>query len=155
VRAKASSLLIATAFLLSAESLFLACGRKHQSGQTTIPASAEPQKAWRWVDPNLKVRSRADLDEILKQHRFWLEFTRSEDFRESGEDRGDPPAELGEAILNGAELSRAILDEAQLNDAFLKGANLARANLDGADLTHADLSSANLSGAHLKRCVVA
>lgn len=150
MRAKASSLLIATAFLLSAESLFLACGRKHQSGQTTIPASAEPQKAWRWVDPNLKVRSRADLDEILKQHRFWLEFTRSEDFRESGEDRGDPPAELGEAILNGAELSRAILDEAQLNDAFLKGANLARANLDGADLTHAYLTSANLDHAYLE-----
>jgi hypothetical protein len=58
-------------------------------------------------------------------------------------------ANLYGANLYGADLSRANLYGANLYGANLSGANLSGANLYGADLSGANLSRANLSGANL------
>ena len=58
-------------------------------------------------------------------------------------------AVLRSAVLSRADLSRANLGRAVLRGADLSGANLGRAVLGGADLSGADLSGANLGGANL------
>ena len=78
VRATASSLLIAVLFCLSA----------------AIPTWAQQEAEWTWKDGAGDVRSRADLDEILKQHKLWLE---------SGQKSG-ARADLGYADLHGSDL---------------------------------------------------
>jgi len=90
----------------------------------------------------------AELQEMLRLHRLWLD--------------GNPEgawANLSGASLYGANLSGANLRGANLRGANLSGANLREAdlsvadlsvaNLSGADLSEADLSGANLSGANL------
>jgi uncharacterized protein YjbI with pentapeptide repeats len=57
---------------------------------------------------------------------------------------------LSEANLAGVDLSNANLMRADLNEANLGGANLSGAHLDWAYLWEAQLSGANLSGAHLR-----
>ena len=118
MRATASSLLIAVFLCLSA----------------AIPAAAQQQEPWIWKDRDGKVRSRADLDEILKQRKLWLESV-----GKSG----------AQADLRGADLSGAFLDQANLSGADLRGANLSGADLSGANLIGADLRGADLSGANL------
>ncbi len=78
-----------------------------------------------------------ELDDILKDHKLWLD----------GE--GGERADLYGANLYGANLSRANLSEAKLYGASLSRANLSEANLYGADLSRANLSRANLSEANL------
>jgi hypothetical protein len=80
------------------------------------------------------VRSRADLDKILAQHKLWCE----------SHGKSGVPAEL-----SGADLSGANLREAHLTGAYLDSADLTDAHLDGADLTDAHLDGASLFGAHL------
>jgi hypothetical protein len=65
VRATASSLLIAVSLCPSA----------------TVQTPAQQQKEWTWTDRDGKIRSRADLDEILKQHKLWLESNRKSGFQ--------------------------------------------------------------------------
>src|SRR5208337_4371486 len=123
VRATASSLLIAILLCLSA----------------AIPTSAQQQEGWTWKDRGGKVRSRADLDEILKQHGLWFG---------SGKKSGTR-ADLSEADLSGASLSHANLRAADLSGANLGKANLSGAYLFGANLSKAWLIDADLSGAFL------
>ena len=124
VRATASSLLIGISLCLFAFS------------------TSAQQKEWTWKDSNGKVRSRTDLDEILKQHRIWLKSNGKSGSR----------ANLGGAILIGVdlvyeELSGTDLSFADLSGAILIGTDLSRTFLLGADLTGASLYYANLSEA--------
>ena len=71
------------------------------------------------------------LNEILANHKLWI----------------DSNSKYG----NRANLRGAILNDANLNDANLNDANLYRADLSGADLRGANLNGANLCGAILCR----
>jgi hypothetical protein len=75
---------------------------------------------------------KAKLDEILANHKKWLEG--------NGGERAD---------LRYADLSEADLREAALSNADLRGADLSEANLRNADLSFAALSNADLRGADL------
>jgi hypothetical protein len=61
------------------------------------------------------------------------------------------PPDLGEAILDGVNLTGANLSGAFLNRAVLSYAKLPEANLRRANLSGADLTGANLRGAFLRR----
>jgi hypothetical protein len=75
------------------------------------------------------------LDEVLRQHKIWLETLGQEGQR---------------ADLSGANLSGANLEYADLRGANLWYANLRKADLRGADLCDADLRGADLKGACLE-----
>ncbi len=115
------------------------------------------QEEWTWKDRDGEVRTRAELDEILENHRIW----------KAGEMEGTDAgiradltgadlsgADLRNADLRGADLTGAIMSRAYLNDADLRGANLSEANLREADLTGAVLSSAILNGAELSSAIL-
>ena len=74
------------------------------------------------------------LNEVLKQHKLWLETEGKEGKR---------------ANLSGDNLSGANLEYADLRGANLWYANLRKADLRGADLRKADLCGADLRGAEL------
>jgi len=111
------------------------------------PALAQekpPEKPWTGKLDNGQVITKADLDQILQDHKLWVE---------SNGIKGNM-AHLVWAHLEGAYLIRAQLYMANLTGAYLTGADLTRANLMGAqlsraDLTGAHLTEADLSGAHL------
>ena len=102
------------------------------------------------VPPHRVVTSREDLDDVLQQHRHWVDATL------------DPrlvAAPPGRANLTGSELAEFDLHDVDLRGATLKkvdlrGANLAGANLATANLTGANLAGANLTAANLKRCTL-
>ena len=81
----------------------------------------------------MKQYTESELASILNLHKAWL----------IGEDYGKR-ADLSEANLSWADLSRANLRGADLREANLSEANLSWADLSGADLREADLSGANL-----------
>lgn len=107
--------------------------------------------------------SRAELREILRKHKDWLEnkddgvmarFGESDLSRENlsymilcGADFTG--ANLLEANLDISNLSNAILVNTNLRNATLTNANLNGANLSCTDLSCADLNGANLTGADL------
>ena len=80
------------------------------------------------------------LQEILAQHKRWVESKRKEGAR----------AALGEANLQKADLRGANLQDADLSRANLQKAYMIRANLRGADLRWASLKRANLLEANLR-----
>jgi uncharacterized protein YjbI with pentapeptide repeats len=161
----------ATARVLLISMTLCACG--------AFSAPADRQTNWTWKDGKGNLRSRADLDEILKQHARWLQSNRQSgsmanlsfadlrgaDLRSahlSGADLIDSVlsdanlsrADLSGAVLRDAKLSRTILSYANLSFAFIDSAVLSGAHLSGADLRsanlgHADLSDANLGDADL------
>ena len=81
-----------------------------------------------------------ELNEILEQHKLWIETNGAEGKR----------ANLKDAYLRAANLLGARLNRANLRYAYLNGAKLTGANLNGADLTGADLGGANLTDADLR-----
>ena len=107
-------------------------------------ASGQQPKEWTWRDPKGNVRSRADLDKILAQHKLWVDSG-----RKSGTQAGLIGADLRDAHLNQADLAGADLNGALLSRAHLNDADLAEANLETVFLNGADLRGANLSGANL------
>ena len=129
MRATASSLLIAVLVCLSA----------------AVPTWAQQiqlkvESKWSWKDRDGKVRSPADLDEILQQHKRWL----------NSNEKSGPGADLWFADLHGANLRGADLSNASLLGADLSGAHLDEANLSGADLRGVSLIEASLIGANLR-----
>src|SRR5208337_2445305 len=91
-----------------------------------VPAATQEQKQqpeWTWKDGNGKVRSRADLDEILKQHKLWLTSGKKSGVR----------ADLGGAHLSRADLRDADMEGADLSGATLIGAHLSEAGLRACD----------------------
>ena len=98
--------------------------------------------------------TKEQLDEILKNHKMWLN-------NEPGGKRANlQDANLRGADLRGANLWGAIFREADLRGADLRGADLReanlwgaifwKANLRGADLRRTNLWKANLRGADLR-----
>ena len=81
-----------------------------------------------------------ELNEVLKQHKLWLNSSKSMGKR----------ADLSYMDLSGADLSGADLRYADLTGVNLKGANLRGADLRYADLTDADLRGADLGFANLE-----
>ncbi len=86
--------------------------------------------------------SEEQLQDILENHRKWVE---------SGGKEGQRAAlgsvNLWQAMLGGANLQAADLSNANLEEAFLGGANLLLANLEKANLQGANLEGANLGWA--------
>lgn len=91
----------------------------------------------------MRIIEKAELEQILANHKNWLE-TRW------GCNKGEC-ADLEGADLAGANLRGAKLAFADLRDANLEGANLEDANLRGANLRGADLAGANLCTPSLKQ----
>ena len=110
----------------------------------SVQGSGQQPEEWTWRDAKGNVRSRADLDTILAQHKLWLD-----SHEKSGTKADLRGADLRDAHLIGADLSHAVLAGAILRGATLGHAHLSLADLSGADLGHAHLSSADLSGADL------
>lgn len=81
-----------------------------------------------------------ELDNILEQHKLWLD---------TGEKQGKR-ADLSDANLRGAELRRAILSGADLSGANLSCAILSNADLTGAKLWGVNLMDVILRGADLR-----
>jgi uncharacterized protein YjbI with pentapeptide repeats len=133
MRATASSLLIAISLCLSA----------------AIPTSGQQLKEWTWKDRDGKVRSRADLDEILRQHQLWLASHSKSGAPANLRDANLRVADLVGAKLTGADLSGADLTRAHLSNAVLSPTNLSGANLYYVDLSGANLVVADVSGAAL------
>ena len=109
------------AFLLVPATLPLALGGQAAS-KPDGQAAAKPGKpaAWTWKDSKGVVRTRADLDAILREHKLWAE----SNFR------------LG----NRAELSGANLSGADLKNLDLTLADFAGADLEGVDAENTDLT---------------
>ena len=103
--------------------------------------------------------NKKQLDEILAQHKIWLnnhaEGKRADlhevDLRKVNLRRADlRKANLIIANLQGVDLQEADLQEANLIMANLRETDLRKANLQGADLRKADLRLAYLMGADLR-----
>ena len=99
----------------------------------------QAQTQFEWRDASGNVRGLADLEEILREHRQYIE----------SRYRAGARAKLRSADLTGADLSGANLSEADLSDANLSNANLTNANLLGANLTRGKLGNAILVGSDL------
>jgi hypothetical protein len=109
------------------------------------PSKEKPK--WAWMDGQCHLRTRAELDQILENHKLWLKKYRVSLAAppQLGEASSDPlRADLTSAVLEDVDLTKA-----DLEDADLTGADLANANLTGAVLTNADLTNTNLSQAAL------
>lgn len=97
----------------------------------------------------MSVTCRSDLDEILENHKGWLESVLNPSKRIAG-----GRANLKNADLSGFDLTGVNLSGATLEHAKLIGANLTKANLTAANLSHADLQGAKLVGTKLKRAIL-
>lgn len=97
----------------------------------------EREKPWTGKLADGRVITRADLDQILQDHKLWLESD-----GKKGKKADLARAYLRKAKLNGAILWWAKLTGASISDADLSGAELSEANLSGAELNWADQSRA-------------
>ncbi len=91
----------------------------------------------------IKTYTIADLDEVQRLHRLWL------NQKQDGQQADLSSANLSYANLRSAKLRSAKLRSAKLRSADLRSADLSSADLSYADLSSADLRSANLSSANL------
>ena len=85
--------------------------------QQTTDSSEDQQQEWTWKDAKGNIRTRQELDDILAEHKHWVQ---SE--QKSG--------------------THAVLSDADLSDVNLRNAYLSNAKLSGADLS---LCSADLA----------
>ena len=128
--------------------------------QQTSDSSEDQQEEWTWKDAKGNIRTRQELDEILAEHKHWLESKGKSGTHASLSNADLSDANLSDADLSGlglfrtnlrnVNLSNALLYGATLSDADLSGANLRNAKLSGADLRSANLRNANLSNALLR-----
>ena len=147
-------------FLLVVTALFFA-----------LTGQAHGQAAWTWKDSKGVVRTRADLDAILREHKLWVDthgakgrradlkaadLTRADLANGDLEDIDAEGTDFTAANLTGANLSGANLKETYFGGgtdatpgAVLEGVDLSGANLEGATLNRADLKGAILIGADL------
>jgi uncharacterized protein YjbI with pentapeptide repeats len=112
------------------------------------------QARWTWLDRDCNIRTRADLDGILAQHKLWLQKYSNRlygwDFLQSiGAFRDPLHADLSGAFLPLADLNGADLRFADLSGADLRFANLIGAVLEEADLSRTILVHTDLTGAKL------
>jgi hypothetical protein len=113
------------------------------------PAAGQKIFNWTWNDGDGKVRTRAELDDLIKAHAEWVRSSANPNAPESSP--ADPNAQelLSPADFTDADLSDANLTFIDLSGAIFGSANLSDANLSDANLAYADLSDANLSHADL------
>jgi hypothetical protein len=102
---------------------------------SVVFAARAQDKEWTWKDAVGRTRTRAELDEVLRNHSEWL--------------RSETQSGMLAYLIN-ADLRGADLGGAHLRSAWLRGADLSGAILSGADLSGADLSDADLRGAILR-----
>jgi uncharacterized protein YjbI with pentapeptide repeats len=115
------------------------------------------------MDRDCRLRSRAELDHILDNHKLWRKKNACSESKETlcaNSALHDPLR----ADLSGARLPLAYLIDADLVDADLSGtdlsggdlafANLTGASFDYADLTGASFDSAKLAGANLSHALL-
>ena len=95
--------------------------------QQTSDSSEDQQEEWTWKDAKGNIRTRQELDDILAEHKDWVE----------SEGKSGASADLSFSDLSNAELH-----DADLSKADLRSANLSNADLSGAELPLADLSEA-------------
>ena len=95
------------------------------------------------MDKLIKI-SDDELNEILANHKLWIDSN-----RKYGNRADLSGADLSGADLRCADLSGANLRDANLHYAILRCADLSGANLRCADLYGANLNDANLRGANL------
>ena len=105
-------------------------------------------------EQELRKIGKEKLQEILTQHKRWIESEGKEGTKARLGGANLQEADLGganlqEADLRGANLQKAILVEAKLQGAILIGAQLQNADLRGAKLQGADLMGARLQKAEL------
>jgi uncharacterized protein YjbI with pentapeptide repeats len=108
------------------------------------------KEPWTGKLGNGTVITKADLQQILKDHQTWV---RSDG--ERGHRADFTGANLKDAYILGANLSNAIMVETDLSNALLhevdiSDANMLVANLNDTKLINADLSNTYLMGANLK-----
>jgi uncharacterized protein YjbI with pentapeptide repeats len=94
-----------------------------------VGTSFGQDQKWTWTDKSGRVRTRAELEEILRKHSEWL----------------DSDGKSGE---------RADLSGANLRGAQLKGADLVQTFMSAVNLSYADLASAKMSGADLRNATL-
>ncbi len=114
----------------------------------SLPAEGQENES-SWTDASGRIRTRAELEDILRNHKEWQE---SEGM--AGRQAFLKNADLAGAFLIGAALIGADLTGANLTGAFLTGANLTGANLAGANLSEAILTGSALDHANLSEVLL-
>ncbi len=112
-------------------------------------ASVQRQKPWTWKDRTGQIRSRAELEVILKQRTIWLESDGKSGCRADLTQADLTGADLTHAVLTGADLTDADLSQGKLRAVKLNSAELNAIKLRDADLSESHLAAANLTGADL------
>ncbi|MBI5118865.1 pentapeptide repeat-containing protein [Candidatus Poribacteria bacterium] len=97
-----------------------------------LEANLRGAKGWSGMLANKNIFTLEDLRVTLHAHLKWLESHHTEGAK----------ADLSEANLRGANLSKADLSEADLRGTNMRGANLSEADLSEADLREANLQDA-------------
>jgi len=116
--------------------------------EQATPPSAQPEGQTA-AAPQYREIPQDELQEILEQHRKWVETEGKEGKQASLDNANLQEAELWEANLQKAFLFQANLQEAELGQANLQKAYLGQANLQKAHLVQANLQEANLEKADL------
>ena len=129
------------------------------SGSCSTYTPPNDKAAWEWMDSGCHLRTRADLDRILADHKRWLQkyapTMQASDLQSEAalleQNAFDDPlrADLSGAQLRGAELTGENLEYADLSGAILDDADLTGARLDDTDLTGTHFENADLNGAVL------
>lgn len=114
-----------------------------------FPAIGQDSQEWTWKDRGGKVRTRTELDTIMKAHVEWLQS--HSPLAEQDPALWDlPGANLSGAKLEGVNLSGADLQGANFSGGYLWHGNLIGANLFGTNFIEANLEFAYLNGADLR-----
>ena len=101
------------------------------------------------LEPAAQAVTAAELEQLLRQHREWLDSKGSEGQRASFHRALLQDAYLQGADLRGVDFSQALMQGAEMQNANLYRANFSQANLQGASLQRSSLREATLEGAHL------
>jgi hypothetical protein len=115
-----------------------------------VSQPAPGQVDWTWTDRTGTVRTRAELESMLEDHRLWLSSDGTAGKQANLTGASLKEADLTQANLSNAQLAGARLEHAHLEGAAPFGADLSGARLNDAALDKADLTSARLEGVDLR-----
>jgi hypothetical protein len=101
----------------------------------------QQKQEWTWKDRNGQIRSKADLDEILRQHKLWLESD-----GKTGVQLGIYGADFSGADLSGADLRKGTILKSSLSHTNLLKADLRETVFIASDLNNVNLRNADLRG---------
>ncbi|HEY6266965.1 MAG TPA: pentapeptide repeat-containing protein [Candidatus Acidoferrum sp.] len=115
-----------------------------------VPGPASGQAGWTWTDGTGAIRTRAELERILEDHKLWLSSDGTAGKRANLTGVNLKDADLTEVNLSNGQLTGAGLERVNLAGAELFNAGLEGARLNDAALVKADLTSAHLNGVDLR-----